>query len=71
MSFSRITYEYDFFGRVVKEHHLSVDELDVTWKDMEQRYEYNDRTGKIIMETINNLNNDTINPSIFKYYSIN
>ena len=69
-SFSRITYEYDIFGRVVKEHHLSVDESGISWKDMEQRYEYNDRTGKIIMETVNNLDNDTINPSIFKYYSV-
>lgn len=37
-SFSRITYEYDIFGRVVKEHHLSVDESGMPWKDIEQRY---------------------------------
>lgn len=69
-SFSRITYEYDIFGRVIKEHHLSVDESGMPWKDIEQRYEYNDRTGKIIMETVNNLDNDTINPTIFKYCSL-
>ena len=63
-------YEYDIFGRVIKEHHLSVDESGMPWKDIEQRYEYNDRTGKIIMETVNNLDNDTINPTIFKYCSL-